>query len=298
MILPQQLINAINLGAAYALFALGLTLIWGALRILNMAHGALFMWGAMFGVFFGTTLRLPLYLVLPIAMVGSGLLAVMIDLVAFRPLRRRNLRIEALELGSLIASIGFSIMLTSVAERLTGAQILRIPSTVYEVRSLRLGGLVVTNISLAMLGLGVGLTALVGLAVQRTNIGKALRAVAFDPGVAGMVGINVDRVTMAAMFVAGSLAGAAGVLLGISFSAVEFTMGEPLLLKAFAIIVLGGVGSIPGALVGGFVIAFSEVLAITYLNSGISDAITFAILVFILLVRPAGLFGRAQARTV
>jgi branched-chain amino acid transport system permease protein len=252
----------------------------------------------MFGVFFGTTLRLPLYLLRPVAMAGSGLLAVAIDVIAFRPLRRRNLRIEALELGSLIASIGFSIMLTSIAERLTGAQITRVPASVYVVQTVHIGGLIITNISLLMLVLGIGLTAVVGLAVQRTNVGKALRAVAYDPGVAGMLGINVDRVTMVAMFVAGALAGAAGVLLGISFSAVEFTMGEPLLLKAFAIIVLGGVGSIPGALVGGFIIALSEVLAVTYLNSGISDAITFAILVGILLIRPAGLFGRAQARTV
>jgi branched-chain amino acid transport system permease protein len=298
MVLLQQLINGLNVGATYALFALGLTLIWGSLRIMNMAHGSLFMWGAMFGVFVGTTLRLPLVLLLPVAMAGSGLLAVLIDVVAFRPLRRRNLKIEALELGSMIASIGFGTILTSVAERLSAAAILKIPDDVYRVETVRVGGLFLTNMGIVMFVVATVLTALVAAGVRYTKQGKALRAIAFDPGVAEMLGINVNSITMLAMFVAGMLAGAAGLLLGISFSAVEFTMGDPLLLKAFAIILLGGVGSIPGALIGGFTIAFVEVLAVTYLNGQASDGIVFTILVLVLLLRPGGIFGRLQARAI
>lgn len=298
MIIAQQLINALNVGATYALFALGLTLIWGSLRVMNMAHGALFMWGAMFGVFLATAFRLPLVVLLPAAMIGSGLLAVAIDVIAFGPLRRRNLRIEALELGSMIATIGFGTILTSIAERATAAAILRIPDSVFRIETLHLGGLVVTNISVLMFGISIALTILVTAAVRYTKQGKAIRAIAFDPGVAETLGINVDRVTALAMFVAGCLAGAAGLLLGVSFSAVEFTMGDPLLLKAFAIILLGGVGSIPGALIGGFAIAFVEVLAVSYLNNQASDAITFTILVLVLLVRPDGIFGRLAVRTV
>jgi branched-chain amino acid transport system permease protein len=297
-ILAQEIVNALVLGCVYALFALGLTLIWGSLRILNMAHGAIFMWGGMFGVFIGGSYHLPLALLLPAAMVGSGLLAVAIDVLAFRPLRRRHLKIEALELGSLIASIGFSIILMSLAEQFTKGQVVHIPREVFPISTFEVAGLLVTNIAALMFVLGVLLTLLLAIAVRRTKQGKALRAIAFDPGVTSMLGVNVDRVTLLAMFVAGALAGAAGVLLTLSFGAAEYTMGDPLLLKAFAIIILGGVGSMAGSLVGGMIVAFVEVLALTYLNSQISEILTFGILVLILLVRPAGIFGRSQTRTV
>lgn len=294
----QQVINGSVLGVDYALFALGLTLIWGALRILNMAHGAIFMWGAMFAVLIGTAYHPPLLIMLPLSMIGAGLIAVAIDVIAFRPLRSRNMRIEDLELGSLIASIGFSIILISIANRITVGQVVHIPRDILPITAVHLGNFIITNISILILVLGVLLTGLVALAVQSTKVGKALRAIAFDPGVTAMLGVNVNRVTMISMFAAGALAGAAGVLLSLQLGAADYQMGEPLLLDAFAIIIVGGVGSIPGALVGGLVIGLVQVLALTYLTSQAADILTFLVLVLVLLIRPQGLFGATRARTV
>ncbi len=296
--LVNMAVNAIVLGSVYALFALGLTLVWGVLRILNMAHGAIFMWGAMFGLFLANTLSLPLLGLLPLVMLCCGVLAVVIELIAFRPLRRPNVSEEDTELATLISSIGASIILVSAAEKLTRADILRLPASVFTVVPMEFGPILITSLDALMFAIAVGLSALVSFVLRNTKQGKALRAVAYNHRVALLLGINVDRLTTLTFFASGALAGAAGVLLALALSSVYYLMGEALLVKAFAIIILGGVGSIPGALVGGIVLAFSEVATVTFLSTRLRDAVAFGLIVVILLVRPTGLFGTRQARSL
>lgn len=169
----QQIINGVVLGVDYAVFALGLTLIWGALRILNMAHGAIFTWGALLAVLIGGAYHFPLIILLPASMIGAGLLTVLLDVVAFRPLRARHLRIEDLELGSLIASIGFSIILISVANKITVGQVVHIPRDIFPIVTYHFGRFFITNIALLIVVVGVVLTGVVAVAVQRTRVGKA-----------------------------------------------------------------------------------------------------------------------------
>jgi branched-chain amino acid transport system permease protein len=252
----------------------------------------------MFGLFLANTLQLPLLVLLPLVMLLSGGLAVVVELVAFRPLRRPNVHEEDMELGTLISSIGASIILVSAAERLTRADVLRLPPGVFTVAPIELGPILVTNLDVVMFVVAVGLSAVLSYVLQRTKQGKALRAVACNHRVAHLLGINVDRMTSLTFFASGALAGAAGVLLALALSSVYFLMGESLLVKAFAIIILGGVGSVPGALIGGMVLAFSEVATVTFLSTRLRDAVAFGLIVLILLVRPTGLFGARQARSL
>ena len=288
----QQVVNAIWLGAVYSLFALGYTLVFGVLGVLNLAHPSLYMWGAFIGLVCVNSLHLPIWLALPIAMLFSGLLGILLDWVAFRPLRARN----APHLATLISSIGASIVMINVAQGVFGAQVSRFPFDVFPIKVFSLGPVSITLLQLIIFGFSLGLLVFLRWLIMGTRLGQAMRAVAYNPVTAARLGIQVDRVILQTFFIAGALAGAAGVLLGLAFNSISPFMGGPMNLKGLTVIILGGLGNIEGAVLGGFILAFSEVMSVAYLSSDLRDAVSFVLLFIVLLVRPNGLLGRSTVK--
>lgn len=285
--IAQQLLNGIVVGSVYALFALGFTLIFGVHHILNLAHGAVFMIGAFIGLYLVTTVHLPFPVAFVLASLGAGAVSVGLDWVAFRPLRRRG----APEFAAIISSIGAGMILMNVAQRLSETKIWRYPFGVFPVQVYTLLGLRVTLLQLVITGCVAA--SIVGLALYlfRTTFGRQIRAVAINEKTATLLGVNPAAVYLQTFFISGMLAGAAGVLIGIAFNSVHFLMGEPYMLRAFVVIVLGGLGSVAGAVVAGLLLGIVQTLTVGYLSSGLSDAIIFSLLFIALLIRPTGFFG-------
>jgi len=288
----QQVVNAIWLGSVYSLFALGYTLVFGVLGILNLAHPSLYMWGAFIGLVCVNTFNMPIWLALPIAMFLSGLLGILLDRLAFKPLRARN----APHLATLISSIGASIVLINTAQGVFSAQVSRFPFDAFPIMVFNFGPVSVTLLQLTILGISIAIMVFLRWLIMSTRLGRAMRAVAFNRVTAARLGIPVDKVIMQTFFIAGALAGAAGVLLGLAFNSISPFMGGPMNLKGLTVIVLGGLGNIEGAVVGGFILAFSEVMSVAYLSSDLRDAVSFILLFIILLIAPNGLLGRSSVK--
>jgi branched-chain amino acid transport system permease protein len=288
----QQVVNAIWLGAVYSLFALGYTLIFGVLGILNLAHPSLYMWGAFIGLMLVNVLHLPIWLALPAAMIFSGLLSVGLDRIAFKPLRQRN----APHLTTLISSVGASMILINTAQGVFGAQTSRFQANTFPVHVFNIGPVSITLLQLTILGISLLIMLVLRWLLMNTRQGQAMRAVAYNTITAARLGIPVDKVIMETFFIAGALAGAAGVLLGLAFNNVSPFIGVSMNLKGLTVIVLGGLGNIEGAVLGGFVLAFSEVMSVAYLSSDMRDAVSFILLLIILLARPNGLLGRSSVK--
>jgi branched-chain amino acid transport system permease protein len=288
----QQLLNALTLGSVYALFALGFTLIFGVLGVINLAHGAVFMLGSYAALLLVSKVFLPLWLALPIAMLAAGWLGLTIDFLILKPLRARN----APHLIPMIATIGVAILLTSVAQGLFGAQVQRFPFGTVSEASFTWGTIHITVLQIEIVAMALALMALLWVIMQRTQLGRALRAIAEAPKAAYLLGINVEGLFLLTSFVAAALGGAAGVLIGLSFNAITPFMGQPMLLKGIAVIILGGMGDIRGALIGGLFLGLAEVMSVAYISSDFRDAVSFGLLFLILLVRPSGLFGQVLER--
>jgi branched-chain amino acid transport system permease protein len=286
--IAQQVLNGLVMGGVYALFALGFTLIFGIHRIMNLSHGAIFMAGA-FMALYPVRAGMPLWLALPIAMVGSGLLSVLIEIGAFRPLRKLA-PIDA-EFGSMVSSIGAGLFVTSAAQRISQTQVMRFPFGTVPIGSAQALGLRVSDLQLLMLGSAFALVILLGLYLYHTPNGRQVRAIAGNQKTAQLLGVNPDAIFFQTFFLSGALAGAAGVLVGLAFNSIHFLMGEPFLLRGFVAIVLGGLGSIPGALVGGLLLGVVQTLTTAYLPPLLTDAVIFSLLFVILWLRPNGLFG-------
>jgi branched-chain amino acid transport system permease protein len=285
--IAQQLLNGLVVGSVYALFALGFTLIFGVHHILNLAHGAVFMWGAFVGLFAVTKFDLPFPLAFVLAILVAGLLSVVLDWTAFRPLRKRG----APEFSAIISSIGAGLILMNIAQRLSETRVLRYPFGTFPVEVYTLLGLRITLIQATIvLGAAVIVAALLAYLFY-TSFGRQIRAVAVNERTASLLGVNPDFVYFQTFFISGALAGAAGVLIGIAFNSVHFLMGEPYMLRAFVVIVLGGLGSIMGALVAGLLLGLIQTLTVAYVSTGLSDAIIFSLLFVTLLLRPTGFFG-------
>ncbi len=292
--LEQQLINALSLGCVYALFALGFTLIFGVLGVINLSHGAVFMVGAYAAVEAMTRLQLPLWAGIVFAFAFCGGLGLLIDVLVLRPLRARN----APHLIPMIATIGVAIMLNNGVQGIFGAANLRFPDGAVSTDSMALGGLHLTALELGIILLSFALMAVLLLALKRTQLGRALRAIAESPKAAYLVGINVEGLFFLTSFIAAGLGGVAGVLIGLSSNALYPLMGQPMLHKGIAVIILGGMGDIRGALLGALFLGFAEVLSVAYIGSTMRDAVGFGLLFLVLLVRPKGLFGTLQERKV
>jgi branched-chain amino acid transport system permease protein len=293
-VLEQQLFNALSLGSVYALFALGFTLVFGVLGVVNLSHGAVFMVGAYAALQAVTKLQLPLAGALLVAFVASGLLGLVIDALVLRPLRARN----APHLIPMIATIGLATALNSLAQGIFGAENLRFPAEVLPQQVLNVAGLHVTVLELAIIALSFGLMAVLLLVLRGTQMGRALRAIAESPKAAALLGINVGGLFMLTSFMAAGLGGLAGVLIGLYSNALYPLMGQPILHKGIAVIILGGMGDIRGAMLAGLFLGFAEVLSVAYIGSTMRDAVAFGLLFAVLLLRPKGLFGTVNERKV
>lgn len=282
----QQLINGVSLGSIYALIALGYTMVYGIIKLINFAHGDIYMMGAFIAYFSVSYFHLGFLSALLISMAACTVLGVLIERIAYKPLR------GATRIAALITAIGMSFFLEYVMVFFVGAQSRAFPNVLPALRIEFFGGKVfITGKELLIYGVTLFLVVLLQFIVRKTKTGKAMRAVAFDREAAMLMGINIDY-TISATFALGSaLAGAAGVLVGIYYSAVNPLMGMTPGLKAFVAAVLGGIGIIPGAALGGMLMGLIETFVIAYGQSTYRDAVAFAILILILLVKPSGILG-------
>lgn len=281
----QQLANGLILGSVYALLALGYTMVYGIIKLINFAHGDIYMIGAFMGYYLINTLHLNFLVALILSMVGTAILGVVIEFLAYRPLRNST------RIAALITAIGVSFLLEYGMVFFVGANTRSFPQVIKTVRY-TLGPISISNIQLMILGISILLMVGLQFIVQKTKMGKAMRAVSVDSDAAQLMGINVNR-TISFTFALGSaLAGAAGVLIALYYNSLEPLMGMTPGIKSFVAAVLGGIGIIPGAALGGFVIGLLETFATAVGLSDFRDAIVYAILIIILLVRPAGILGK------
>ena len=260
----QQLVNGLTLGSAYAVIAIGYTLVFGVLNIVNMAHGGI---GAMIGG----------------AVLGYGL-----EIFALRPLRRRKVT----HLAPLISTIGVSTFLESVALMVWGPQTRSFPAT-FDNSLMDMGLFKISGIQIISLGTAVVLMVLLTLLLDRTKVGKAVRATSENAETAGLLGINTGRIITFTVMLASALGAAAGVLIGLSFNAIEPTMGTAMGLKGLAVLIMGGLGNVEGAMAGGFILGIAEVFTVAYGASSYRDAVAFGMIILILFLRPEGLFSKA-----
>ena len=292
-VLLQQLVNGLFIGSVYGLFAVGYTLVFGVLDILNLAHPAVFTLGGLTALWLVESAGLTIFQAFPIAVLIAGLLGLLLDRVAFAPLRQR----ADTYFSGLISSIAMAIMFESVALGVFGAHTVRFPANTVAIHIWRFAGITVTSLQVEIVA--VALLLMVGLTqfLKRSRTGKAIRAVAENERMARLLGIHVDGIIAFTFFISSALGGAAGILFGLYFDALSPDMGRSIELKGLAVIVLGGMGSIPGAIAGGLAFGLSEVLTVAITGtSNLRDAVAFAVLFSILLLRPSGLLGRARMR--
>ncbi|GMB08222.1 MULTISPECIES: branched-chain amino acid ABC transporter permease [Bacillaceae] len=286
MELIQQLVNGISLGSIYALIALGYTMVYGIVRLINFAHGDVFMVGAFVGFYAITGLHLGFFPALLLAMVVCALLGVFIERIAYKPLR------NATRIAVLITAIGVSLLIEYGMIYARGAQPVAYPGTILPDKKIELFGVTISSQSILILCTSIVLMILLQLIVHKTKIGKAMRAVSYDAEAARLMGINVDNTISATFAIGSALAGAAGVIFGIYYIKIEPLMGIIPGLKAFVAAVLGGIGIIPGAMVGGLVLGVIESLVSGLGYSLWRDGVAFIVLILILIFRPSGLFGK------
>jgi branched-chain amino acid transport system permease protein len=290
--LAQQLVSAAVLGSVYTLFALGLSLSWGVLNILNLAHGATFMLGALVVYWITRGNGLTIAAVLPVAIVVCGVISVLFQIAVYAPIGRRARDAHGAELGTLIASVGLAAIPVAIAVDVTGNQSVAIPPSVFPVHSFTVAGVLLDDIEVAIVCVALVLSLCLAWFVRKTKYGRAMRALAYDAPTCGLLGISARRLELGTMFISGALAGLAGVLLSVQLNVVEAHMGDPLLMKAFAVIILGGVGSIGGAVLAAYLLAFVETMMIVYVDASLKDLVAFALIMALLVLRPQGLFSK------
>jgi branched-chain amino acid transport system permease protein len=282
----QQLVNGLSLGSIYALIALGYTMVYGIVKLINFAHGDVFMVGAFIGFYSITILDLGFFPSLIISMTTCAIMGVLIERIAYKPLR------NATRIAALITAIGVSLLIEYGMIYVRGAQPEAYPSDIIPATSLDFLGVKVSSQSLLILGTSVVLMILLQFIVHKTKIGKAMRAVSHDMDAARLMGINVNNTISATFAIGSALAGAAGVAFGMYYTKIEPLMGIIPGLKAFVAAVLGGIGIIPGAMVGGLLLGVIESLVSAAGFSLWRDGVAFVVLILILIFRPAGLFGK------
>jgi branched-chain amino acid transport system permease protein len=287
----QQIINGLFLGSIYALFALGYTLVFGVLDILNLAHAAVFML-ASFVALALVGHGVHILLALPLAVLFSGLLGVLLERVAFRPLRGR----ADSNISGLISSLAMATVFEAVALEIWGPNISRFPFGTIPESQIALFGGVVSKLQLVIIAVAVLLFLALTWLVKATRLGREVRAVAESPRAARILGVDVDRAIAASFFISSALGGAAGVLFGLAFNSISPDMGRSVELKGLAVIILGGMGSMPGAVMAGFALGLTEVFVVAYLGASWRDAVSFAGLFLVLVLRPRGLLGTAALR--
>ncbi len=285
----QQLVNGLLLGSTYSLVAIGYTLIMGTLNLLHFAHGEVFMMGAFFGLLAVLFWNVNFYVSIVIGMVGAALVGILVDLFAVRPIRKEQ------HLAPLISTIGVTIILQEAAHYFSGGEPLSFPSSITPI-NFDFGGIRLNSVQITIFGIAVLLMFVLHLFVKQTKMGKAMRATAESPTTAALLGISVNQVTVATFMIASALAGASGVLVGLSYNAVTPGMGVPMAIKGFAIMLLGGLGNIYGAMIGGLILGGMEILSVGYLAPSYRDAFTFGLMIIILIFKPSGILGVSLSR--
>jgi branched-chain amino acid transport system permease protein len=288
-VLAQQLVNGLTLGAVYTLIALSFSLVMGILGVLNLAITELFMLGGYFGfTVIMAHLPLPLPLALAAGMAGAAIVAIVIEKLGYQPFR------TAPVVTPMLSTLGFSIILQNVVTNLWGSDPLQLADEVLTQRY-SLGGVSVSAMQLTVMGATIVLVAALAFVVQRTSMGRALRAVAENRDVARLLGVSASRVTLIAFMLSGALAGAAGVLIGLHYAAITPYIGVEIGLKAIAVMVIGGTTRIWGALIAGPLIGVLEVMTVAYGGSQVRDFVVYGFMILILLLRPQGLLGGSRS---
>lgn len=282
----QQVVNGLTLGSTYAVIALGYTLIFGVLNIVNMAHGEIFMIGAFVGLMLVTKFNVSIFVALAGAMVVGAALGYLLERVALRPLRRR----EVSHLAPLISTIGVSIFLESLALKIFGPQAQSFPP-LYSGQLFEIGTLKISLIQIIILAISFGLMLALRFWLDKTKLGKSIRATAENIETAGLLGIDTRKVIVLTVMLASGLGAVAGVLVGLAFNAVEPTMGISMGFKGLAVLILGGLGNVTGAMIGGLILGIAEVFSVAYGSSSYREAVAFGLIIFLLFLRPQGLFG-------
>ena len=293
----QQLINGLAVGGIYALVALGYTMVYGVLKLINFAHGDIFTIGAYLGMTLlvssglsgSMTPVLAVGLVVIIVFGLVALLGVALERVAYRPLRKAN------RLAAVVSALGASIVFQKAGMLLYGARVYVYPENLIPTLTFNIFGLNVPLMRVIVIVSSLVLMLALYAFINRTRMGTAIRAVAIDQGAARLMGINVDRVISLVFFIGAGLGGVAGVMVGTYYGQIDFTMGWSYGLKAFTAAILGGIGNIPGAMIGGLLLGVIEALGASYLAMAWKDAIAFLVLILILIIRPTGLLGERVA---
>lgn len=282
----QQMINGLSLGSIYALIALGYTMVYGIIKLINFAHGDIYMLGA-FTAFYATTFfHLNFFVALIIAMLLCGVLGVLIERIAYKPLR------HATRITALITAMGVSYVLEYTMQYFAGSDVKTFPTDLLENTAFSLGGVRITMMQIYIFVITIILMVLLTYIVNKTKMGRAMRAVSVDEDAAKLMGINVDTTISFTFFLGSCLAGVAGVLVGVYYNSINPLMGMTPGLKAFIAAVFGGIGNIPGAMIGGLFIGIAETLVTAYGSSLYKDAIVYIILILVLILKPDGLLGK------
>jgi branched-chain amino acid transport system permease protein len=289
--LAQQLANGIVAGSTYALFALGFTLMFGVLGVINLTYGFYFSAGAFLALYL-TAAALPIWLALPVASIAVGLGAILLDALLLTRLRRS----KAPELASLMVTLGATLFLYSVATAIFGTDIRRFPPSVFEGGAFEFAGVRVTLGQILIAGTAAISVAALLFIIRGTRIGLAIRALSENSDATQLMGVNAGAVMRLVSLISGSLGALAGILVGLNYNAIQPYMGEAMMLKGFAVIILGGLGDVRGALIAGLAVGILESLTAGYYASTWKDAVGFILLVLTLWIRPAGLLGRASVR--
>lgn len=287
----QQVINGLMLGSVYALLALGYTMVYGIIKLINFAHGDIYMLGAYFGYFFIKVLHLNFFIALVLSMAVSAVIGVLIEYIAYRPLRHSP------RIAVLISALGISFLLENGMTYLYGSDQRSFPQAIKTVQY-HFYGIQVSNIQLIIAVTSIVLMLLLTYVVKRTKMGRAMRAVSADPDAATLMGININHTISFTFAIGSALAAAGGVLIGLYYNSIDPLMGMTPGLKAFVAAVLGGIGIIPGAAVGGWLIGILETMVQATSFSAYKDAIVYAMLIVILLIKPTGILGKNKREKV
>jgi len=296
----EQLINGLAVGGIYALIALGYTMVYGVMRLINFAHGDLFTIGSYLGMTILATYAVTAYLgpftgilvLIVMVMAMVGIIGVVLERVAYRPLRQAD------RLSAVVSALGASIFFSNLVMLIWGPRFRVYPEDILPRITLNILGLDVPLLRILVLVTSLSLMGILYFFVQKTKTGTAIRAVAIDHGAARLMGINVNRIISLVFLIGPALGGAAGVMVGLYYGQVNFTMGWSYGLKAFIAAVLGGIGNIPGAMLGGLLLGVIEAMGAAFISTAWKDGIAFIVLILILIFRPTGLLGERVADKV
>ena len=288
----QQILNGLFVGSIYALFAVGYTLVFGVLDILNLAHQAVFMLSAFVALALVENAHLSIWVALPLGIIAGGLIGIALERLAFRPLRGR----AGSNISGLISSLAMATVFEAIAAQIFGPDISRFPQGTIPDQPIALGPISVSPLQICIAAISLVLMVALTWLLKRTPLGRSIRAVAENPRAARILGIDVDKVIAFSFFLSSALAGAAGVLFGLAFNSISPDVGRSVELKGLAVIILGGMGSVPGAVVAAFAIGLVEVFTVAFVGASYRDAVSFAVLFIVLVARPRGLFGQVATR--